>query len=126
MSAFLEFKSYIIYAPNLDQTNELDVAIGLEDWVEDLGFIPSLCIHASYDTSRALLSNIWHVCYSYDWAHSFDKLKRALTSIVVMCFLWKILLFTNDFNFLEDCSCLFDKLHWALVVIDRSGNLVIW
>jgi len=25
----------MIYAPNLDQTRELDVAIGLEDWAED-------------------------------------------------------------------------------------------
>jgi len=90
--------------------------------------MPSLCIQASYETSRPLfstLSDVRHVCNSYDWAQSFDKLKRALTSIPVTCFLWNILIFTNGFNFFEDCLSLFDKLLRALVGIDTSGNLVI-
>ena len=61
----------MIYAPNLDRNHELYVAIGLEDWVEDLQFIPSLCIHASCETSRLLsstLSDIGYVCNSYDCA----------------------------------------------------------
>jgi len=52
--------------------------------------MPSLCIHASCETFSPLscaLSNIGHACNSYDWPQSFDKLKRALTSILVMCFL---------------------------------------
>ena len=78
--------------------------IGLEDWVSDLGFIPSLCIHASCKTSRPLSStssDVGHVCSSYDWAQSFDKLNRALTSILVMCSHWNILLVANGFNFLR-------------------------
>jgi len=48
MSTSLESETCIIYAPNLDQTHELDVAIGLEDWIEDLGFMQSLCVHALF------------------------------------------------------------------------------
>ena len=64
--------------------------------------MPRLCIHASCEASRSLsstLSDFGHLCNSYDWAQSFDKLKRALTSISVMCFLWNVLLVTNSFNF---------------------------
>jgi len=102
----------MIYAPNLDWTHELDMIIRLEHWVEDLGF-PNLCILVFSETSRGLLStlsDVGHVHNSYDEAQSFDKLKRALTSILVMCFLWNILLVANSFNFFEDCSSLFYKL----------------
>ena len=71
------------------------MAIRLEDLVEDLGFIPSLCIYASYETSRPLsstFSDVGHVFNSYDWTQSFDQLKRTLSSILVMCFLWNIVL----------------------------------
>lgn len=46
------------------------MAIRLNDMVEDLGFIRSLCIHASCETSRLLsstLSDVGHVHNSYDW-----------------------------------------------------------
>ena len=35
MSSSLEYETCIIYTPNLDQTHELDMIIGLEDYVED-------------------------------------------------------------------------------------------
>ena len=89
MSTTLVSETYIIYVPNLNQTHELDVNIRLEDWVEDLGFMPSLCIYTFCETFRPLSStliDVGHMCYCYDWAKSFDKLKRALTSIFVMSF----------------------------------------
>jgi len=52
----LEFETCRIYAPNLDQTQELNVTIGLEDSVEDLGFMPNLCVQVFYKTSRPLSS----------------------------------------------------------------------
>jgi len=45
------------------------------------------------------LSDVQHVCSSYDWAQSFDKLKKALTYILAMCFLWSILFLANGLNF---------------------------
>ena len=71
MSASLESETSMIYAHNLDQTHELDVAIGYEDWVEDFELMPSLCIHASCESSRFLFSTLSHVAYignSYYWA----------------------------------------------------------
>ena len=41
--------------------------------------MPSLCIQASYETSRPLfstLSDVRHVCNSYDWAQSFESLRE--------------------------------------------------
>ena len=102
--------------------------IGLEDWVKDLGCMPSLCIHASYKTSRSLssmLSDVRHVRNFYGWAQSIDKLKRTLPSTLVMCFHWKNLFVANGFNFFKDCSSLFDKLLWALMGIGIHGNMMI-
>ena len=93
------------------------MTIVLADWIKDLAFMHSLCIHASYETSRPLsstLSDVGHVCNSFDWAQSFNKLKRALTSIPVMCFLWKVLE-ANGFNLFYDCSSLTNKLIRALM-----------
>jgi len=59
----------MIYAPNLDRTHELDVTIGPEDWVEDLGFRPNFYIHVFCETFRLLsstLSNVGHLYNSYD------------------------------------------------------------
>ena len=39
MLTFVKSKTYMIYAPNLDRTHELDMAAGLKNWVEDLGFL---------------------------------------------------------------------------------------
>ena len=75
--------------------------------------MPSSCIHTFCETSRPIsstLSDVGLVRNSYDWPRAFAKLKRALTSILVMCFLWNILLVANSFNFFEDCSSLFYKL----------------
>jgi len=61
----------MIFAPNLNRTHELDAAIGLEDRAEDLGLMPSLCVHASCETSRPLsstLSDVGHACNFLDWA----------------------------------------------------------
>jgi len=77
----------MIYASNLDLTYDLDVTIGLGDWVEDLGFMSNLYIQVFCETSRPLsstLGDVWRVYNSCDWAQSFDKLKRALASILVM------------------------------------------
>jgi len=73
----------------------------------------SLCIHTSCKTFRPVcstLGDVGHVCNAYDSSESFDKLKRALTSIVMMCFLWSILCVANYFHFCEGCSRSFDKL----------------
>jgi len=70
MSTSLESETCMIYAPNLDWIHELGVTIGLEDCIEDLGFMPSLFIHASCKTSRPLsstLSDIGHVRNSYNF-----------------------------------------------------------
>ena len=59
----------MIYALNLDRTHELDVTIGLEDCVEDLGFMPNLCVHIFSEKSRLLssiLSDDGHVYNYYD------------------------------------------------------------
>jgi len=45
-----------MYAPNLDRAHEVDVIIGLKDWLEDLVLMPSLCICTSYETFRLLSS----------------------------------------------------------------------
>ena len=45
---------------------------GLKDRVEDLGFMPSMCVHTSSETSRSLSSifgDVGHVYCSYNWAH---------------------------------------------------------
>ena len=125
---FFEHEICMIYAPNLDQARDLDVTTGLEDWIEDLRFMPSLCVHASHETSRPLcstLSDFGHVCNSYDWVPSFNKLKRAITSILLMCFPWNILLAANDCNFFDNNSSLFDRLLRVLVRIDTNDNLAI-
>ena len=101
----LELESYVTDILNLVQTHKLNGTIGLEDWIEDwiedLGFIPSFCIHALFGISRPLsstLANDGHMHNCYDWAQSFDKLKRALIFIPVMHLLWSILLVTIDFQ----------------------------
>jgi len=79
------------------------VTIGLEDWVEDVGFMPNLCVHTSCEAcmpSSSIMSDFGHVCNSCDWTQSFDKLKRAFTSILVMCFLMNTLRVANGFHFL--------------------------
>ena len=96
--------------------------------MEDIGFMPSLWIHAFCETSKALsstLSDVGDVCNSCYWAQTFDKIKRALTSIAVMCFLQNILLITSVFKFFEDCLSLFYKLLRSLVGTDISENLMI-
>jgi len=70
------------------------------------------------------LSDVGHVYNFYDWAQSFDTLKRALISILVICLLWNILFVANGFNFFEDCSSLFEKLLWALVGIEIHSNIM--
>ena len=57
---------------------------------------------------------------SSDWAVSFDKLKRALSCIVVMYFIWALLHVSNYIHFCEDCARSFDKLLRALVGFDMS------
>ena len=52
------FETCMIHASSLDRTNELDVTIGLEDWIEDLGSMPTLYVHASCKTSRPLSSTL--------------------------------------------------------------------
>ena len=102
MSMVLNSETRIIYALNLDRAHELDEAIVLEDQVEDLGFKPNLCIHAFCESYRPLastLNDVEHVCNSYDLAQSFDKLSRAIISILVVHFLQNMLLVANDFNF---------------------------
>jgi len=54
MSTSLEFESCISNALILDRTHELDMTIGLDDWVEDLGFLPDLCVHVLCETFRPL------------------------------------------------------------------------
>jgi len=71
------------------------------------------------------MSDVGQLYNSYDWAQSFDKLKRALTSILVICFLGNILLVANGFIFFENYSSLFDKLLRALVEIAIRGNMII-
>jgi len=56
MSTLLELESSMIDAPNLNQVYKHNITIGLHDWVNDLGFIPSQCIHGSYKTLRPLSS----------------------------------------------------------------------
>ena len=88
----------------------------------------NLCILVFCETCKPLssiLGDVGQVCNSYDWAQSLDKLKRALISILMTHFLWNILLFTNGFNFLEDCSSLFDMLLRALMGIDIRGKMMI-
>lgn len=48
----------MIYAPNLNQTHELDLAIALDNRAEDLRLMPSLCAHTSCETSRPLSSTL--------------------------------------------------------------------
>ena len=79
MSTILESEIDVSYGFNLDWTHKLNVAIGHENWTEDLGFIPTLCVHTSCETSRPLsytLSDVGHVFNSYDWAYSFHKLSE--------------------------------------------------
>jgi len=79
----------------------------LKDWIEDLGSMPSLCTHTSYDTSRPLsyiLSDFGHVYNSFDWADSFDKLKKALNYIPLIGYSWGTPLDSYYLNFCEDCS----------------------
>ena len=79
MSTILESEIEVSYAFNLDWTRKLDVAIRHENWIEDLGLIPTLCVHTSCETLRRLsyiLGDVGHVFNSYDWAYSFDKLSE--------------------------------------------------
>ena len=83
--------------------------------------MPSLFICASYETFRplsAILGDVAHVCNTYNWSQSFNKFKRSLTFILVMCFLWNILCVANYFHYCEACSRLFYKLPRALVEIN--------
>ena len=49
------------------------------------------------------------------WAESFDKLKRALSCIAFMHFIWAILHVSKYFHFCEDGARMIDKLLRALV-----------
>jgi len=55
MSTLLKPTTCMIDASNLDRAYEHNLTIELQDWVEDLGFLLSLCIHVSYGTFRHLL-----------------------------------------------------------------------
>jgi len=71
MSTLLDPETCVIDAPNLNQAYEHTITIGLQDWVKDLGFMPSLCIHASYETFRPLfatLCDVGYECNAYDWS----------------------------------------------------------
>ena len=71
MLTFLTSETCMIYVFNFDPIHELDVAIGLENWVEDIGFLSSLFIEASCETFKPLssaLNDVQHVCNSYNWA----------------------------------------------------------
>ena len=127
ISTLLELKTCVIDALNLDGTLGLNMARGFQDWVQDLGFMPRFRILAASRTSRPLsstLSGVGHTYNSYDWAQSFDKLNRAITSILMTCFLWNILLITNGFHFQNRLSS-FNKLLRALMGIDISGNMMM-
>ena len=69
--------------------------------------MPSLCTHTSYDTSRPLsyiLSDFGHVYNSFDWADSFDKIKRALTCILFRHLIWATPHVSSYFHFYENCA----------------------
>lgn len=57
---------------------------------------------------------------SSDWAAKFDKLKRTLSCIAVMHFIWALLHVSNYVHFCEDCARSFDKLLRALIGFDKS------
>ena len=104
------------------------MAIGLEDYVENLGFI-LVCgfmllveLQRHYPLHLVMLGMFITLMVR---PRVFDKLKRVLTSISIMFFLWNIILITEYFHFCKDCSHLFDKLQRALVGIDISDNLIL-
>jgi len=70
MSTLLKPKTCVMDNPYLDQTHEHNVTIRLENWVEDLGYMHSLCIYTFYETMSlsSLLKYFGHVCSYYDRA----------------------------------------------------------
>lgn len=60
---------------------------------------------------------------SFDWAESFDKLKRALSCIPLLHFTWAAPPVSNYFHFCEDFVQLFEKLLRALMGFDTSSSL---
>ena len=71
----------------------------------------------------AYASDIAYTRLSSIWAESVDKLKRALSYITCMQFIWVIPPVSNYLHYCEDCAGLFDKLLQSLFGFDTSNNL---
>ena len=54
-STLLESETFMIDTPDLDHAYEHSVTIRRLDWVGYLGFLPSSCIHVSYETFRPFI-----------------------------------------------------------------------
>ena len=67
-------------------------------------------------------SDFTYAYLSFDWAESFDKLKRALTCIAFMQFIWVVPYVSDYVHFCEECARSFDKLIRVLVGFDLSST----
>jgi len=80
------------------------------------------CSHI-FVTPLTCASDFTYTHLFFVWAESFDKLKRALSCIAFMHFIWAILHVSNYFHFCEDGARMFDKLLRSLVGFDMSTSL---
>ena len=72
-----------------------------------------------------LLASFKYISLFDVWAQQFDKLKGALTCAALMIWMYYFCLQPSNLyciNFIESCSCLFDKLLCALIGFDLSSN----
>jgi len=65
------------------------------------------------------LSEFAYIHLSFDWAKSSVKLKRALSCILLMHFIWATPPVSYYFHFYEDSSQSFDKLLQSLDMSHR-------
>ena len=111
-----QIRTCMIDALNLDRFHELNVIIWLEDWVNDVGYV-------SYGVSMLYLK-LLVLCPLYlvmlDQTSNSDKLKDALHSVLMTCFLWKILFINNYFHLsavVPLTSINWYELWWNLILV---------
>ena len=73
-----------------------------------------------------LLATFEYVYPFFDWAQQFDKLKRALTCVAFLWWMYSIwcqLPHVHCLNFIESWASVFDKLLRALTSFDLSSDV---
>jgi len=125
-SEVVESESFITMVANFDQPPMHIELTGLVD----LGpfALPRQFVHDDPISTMMtyMLANFEYVCLFSDWAHQFDKLKRALTCAVLLLWMysmWYQLLHLRCLTFIESWSSMFDKLLRALLDFDLNNNL---